>query len=110
MDIQPALVPRVAERLKALADENRIRLLLQLRDGPQRVTDLASALGIAQASASKHLSVLRQAGLVAVQRRGTEAIYCVHDTSIFELCDLVCGGVQRHIEEQAAVLDAPNVQ
>lgn len=103
-DLRPELIPKVAERLKALADENRIRLILRLGEGPCRVTHLAEELGIAQASVSKHLGVLRQAGLVAVERRGTEAIYRIHDQSIFELCDIVCGGVQRHLQEQVAVL------
>lgn len=103
-DLRPELIPRVAERLKALADETRLRMLLRLGQGPCRVTHLAEELGIAQASASKHLVVLRQAGLVAVDRRGTEAIYRIHDPSIFELCDIVCGGVRRHLQEQLAVL------
>lgn len=102
--LQPNLIPKVAERLKALADENRLRLILRLRQEPQRVSQLVEELGIAQASVSKHLAVLRQAGLVAVERRGNEAIYRIHDQSIFELCDIVCGGVRRHLREQAAML------
>ncbi|MFW6058678.1 MAG: ArsR/SmtB family transcription factor [Phycisphaeraceae bacterium] len=97
-------IPQVVERLKALADENRLRLVLRLGEGPRRVTDLAGELGLAQASVSKHLAVLRQAGLVSAERRGTEAIYRIHDPSIFQLCDIVCGGVQRHLREQVSVL------
>lgn len=98
--LKPELIPQVAERLKAMAEENRIRLLLLLKAGPRRVGDLSEELGLAQASVSKHLAVLRRAGLVTVQRRGTEAFYRIHDPSVFELCDIVCGGVQRHLKEQ----------
>lgn len=103
---KPELIPKVAERLRALADENRLRLIFHLRHEPCRVTHLAEHLGISQASVSKHLAVLRQSGLVTVERRGTEAIYRIHDQSIFELCEIVCGGVERHLREQVAVLDA----
>lgn len=104
--LRPELIPHVAERLKALADENRIRLLLRLGEGPSRVMGLAEELGLAQASVSKHLAVLRRAGLVAVERRGSEAIHRIHDPSVFELCEIVCGGVQRHLEEQLSTLSS----
>ena len=98
------MIEKVVERLRALADESRIRLLLRLKRGECNVTSLAAELGLAQASASKHLNVLRHAGLVAVRRDGTQALYSVKDQSIFEMCELVCGGVARHLEEEHAVL------
>ena len=98
------MIEKVVERLRALADESRIRLLLRLKSGECNVTSLAAELGLAQASASKHLNVLRHAGLVAVRREGTQALYSVKDQSIFEMCELVCGGVARHVEEEHAAL------
>lgn len=101
-EMNPQLVGKVAERLRALGDENRLSLLMRLREGPANVTTLSEELAIAQASVSKHLGVLRQVGLVTFQREGTQAIYRVHDESIFELCELVCDGVVRHLREQHA--------
>ena len=98
------MIAKVAERLRALADETRIRLLLRLKRGECNVTTLADELEIAQASVSKHLAVLRQVGLVDVNRVGTQAIYRVHDDSVFEMCRLVCDGVVRHVRAQQAVL------
>ena len=98
----PQMVSKVAERLRALADENRLWLLMRLREAPANVTTLSEELDIGQASVSKHLGVLRQVGLVAAHREGTQAIYQVHDESIFELCDLVCDGVVRHLEQEHA--------
>jgi DNA-binding transcriptional ArsR family regulator len=100
--MSPQLVSRVAERFKSLADENRLRLLMRLRQGPCHVNALAEALALGQASVSKHLAVLRQAGLVTAERQGTQMIYAVDDESIFDLCDLVCDGVVRHLEQQHA--------
>jgi ArsR family transcriptional regulator len=107
----PQLLEKVTERLRALADENRLRLLMRLREGRANVTTLSEELAIGQASVSKHLGVLRQVGLVEVHREGTQAIYQNHDESIFELCDLVCDGVVRHLEQEhaaAGLASTPN--
>jgi DNA-binding transcriptional ArsR family regulator len=101
------LIPKIVDRLKALADENRLRLLLALKTAPANVSNLTAELGIAQASVSKHLAVLKQAGLVEVQRVGTQAVYRVRDESIFDLCSIVCDGVTRFIQEEHATLKLP---
>lgn len=100
--VSPELLVHVVERLAALADPTRIRLLLRLREGSANVNRLAGDLEINQASASKHLNVLRRAGLIVARREGTQAIYSVHDASIFDMCRLVCDGVKRHLHEQHA--------
>ena len=102
--IRPELLPRIAERFAALADENRLRLLLLLKSAPANVTALTEELGIAQASVSKHLAVLRQAGLVDVERRGNNAFYAVRDDSVFDMCRIVCDGVVRFVREEHAAL------
>jgi DNA-binding transcriptional ArsR family regulator len=102
--MQPELIGKVVERFKALADENRIRLLLCLRRGECNVMALTRELGLAQASVSKHLGVLKRVGLVEAKRKGTQAIYRVHDASIYELCRHVCDGVLSHLKEEHAAL------
>ena len=99
MAFKPELLPKVVERLAALADETRLRLLMRLRQGEANVSTLMDELGIAQASVSKHLAVLKQAGLVAVRRAGVQAFYRVRDESIFAMCDVLCDGVHRCLEE-----------
>ena len=100
------LIPKVAERLKALADETRLRLLLRLRKGEANVTELSNELGVAQASISKHLSTMRQVGLIQVRREGVQAIYSVRDDRVFDMCEIVCDGVVRHLKaEHAALVD-----
>lgn len=106
MDIEarPELIEKLVERLSAMADENRVRLLLRLRRGPCNVSGLTAALGISQASVSKHLGVLRQVGLVDVTRVGAQAIYRIGDESVFDLCRLVCDGVVRHLQRGHAIV------
>ncbi len=69
--------PHDVARFKALADETRLTLLLTLlyADAPVCVCNLLPAVGVGQATVSHHLKVLREAGLVAVDRRGIWAHY-----------------------------------
>lgn len=71
--------PHDVARFKALADETRLTLLLTLlhADVPVCVCNLLPAVGVGQATVSHHLKVLREAGLVAVERRGIWAHYAV---------------------------------
>jgi len=102
--MNPEMLARAVERLRALADENRTRLLMRLQISESNVGTLAQELGMGQASVSKHLNVLRQVGLVQVRRQGAQSIYGVRDQSVFELCDLICDGVRRHIQQEHAAL------
>jgi ArsR family transcriptional regulator len=64
-------------RLKALADETRLTLMLTLLHAQDAVCacNLVPAAGVGQATVSHHLKVLREAGLVTVERRGIWAHY-----------------------------------
>lgn len=101
---QISLLPRVVERIRALGDETRVRLLLRLREGPANVSTLVDAVGAQQASVSKHLAVLRSAGLVDCRREGTQAVYSVLDQSVFELCGILCAGVVQQLEREQSLL------
>jgi ArsR family transcriptional regulator, arsenate/arsenite/antimonite-responsive transcriptional repressor len=61
--------------LKALADGNRLRILRLLMDRPRCVCELQAALGIAQPTVSKHLSILEEAGWVDKQRQEKNFIF-----------------------------------
>ncbi len=56
--------------LKALGDESRVRCLLALRDGELCVCHLIALLGLAPSTVSRHLTVLREAGLLATRKEG----------------------------------------
>jgi ArsR family transcriptional regulator, repressor of sdpIR and other operons len=71
---------------RALADPTRREILRLLRDGPRTSGQLADAFPSAWATISRHLGVLREAGLVVTERRGQEVLYELN-TSVFE--DLV---------------------
>jgi ArsR family transcriptional regulator, arsenate/arsenite/antimonite-responsive transcriptional repressor len=60
---------------KALADENRLRMLMALQDGELCVCQITELLGLAISTVSKHLSILYQAGLVSARKDGRWAYY-----------------------------------
>jgi DNA-binding transcriptional ArsR family regulator len=62
---------------KALADENRVRVLLALQGGELCVCQITELFGLAASTISKHLSVLYQAGLVDSRKDGRWIYYCL---------------------------------
>ncbi len=98
------LIELVAQRFRVLGEPMRIRLLDQLRDGEATVGELQQALGATQQNVSKHLGILHAAGMVNRTKDGNHARYWISDTSVFELCDQVCGGVRRQLQELESIL------
>ena len=60
---------------KALSDANRVRALMLLTDGSLCVCQIIEFLGLAPSTVSKHLALLRQAGLVLDEKRGQQVFY-----------------------------------
>jgi DNA-binding transcriptional ArsR family regulator len=63
------------ETLAALAEPNRFRIVELLRAGPRPVNDIGERLRLKQPQVSKHLRVLKEAGLVDVQPRAQQRLY-----------------------------------
>lgn len=61
--------------LRAIGDENRLRILMLLRERELCVLEVVGALGISQPLASSHLAVLREAGLATTRREGRRIRY-----------------------------------
>jgi DNA-binding transcriptional ArsR family regulator len=65
----------VIETFAALAEPNRYRIVELLRSGPRAVNDIGDRLHLNQPQVSKHLRVLKEAGLVDVQPRAQQRLY-----------------------------------
>jgi DNA-binding transcriptional ArsR family regulator len=65
----------VIETFAALAEPNRYRIVELLRAGPRPVNDIGERLRLNQPQVSKHLRVLKQAGLVDVRPRAQQRLY-----------------------------------
>jgi len=71
--------------LHALADESRRKVLEVLRDHPASAGELADLLPIARPGASRHLRVLREAGLVEVRQEAQRRIYSLRTEALIEV-------------------------
>lgn len=89
----------VAARFRALGDPKRLRILNLLMQGESSVQNLADAAGIEQPSVSRNLSQMRREGIVTRRSEGNRAIYQIHDPTVIELCEIVCGGLAEHFSE-----------
>ncbi len=78
-----------AELCKTLSDPKRLIIISELRTGDKLVGDLAKTLEVPQAIISRHLTVLRNRGVVSPRREGTNVYYSLTDPRIAEACDLV---------------------
>jgi DNA-binding transcriptional ArsR family regulator len=70
--------------LKALADKTRWRIVQELLASPLTVSELAERLEVSQYNVSKHLRILRQAGIVEAARRGKH-VHC-RIVPVFQRC------------------------
>ncbi len=90
------------EAFKALADESRRTMLEQLADGPATVNELAALLPIARPGVSRHLRVLREAGLVDVRQDAQRRVYSLRHEPLTEIEDWL----SRHLAVRRHQLDA----
>jgi len=67
---------------EALGDPNRRAIVELLGSGEHSVQELADALPISRPAVSRHLRLLRTAGLVVEEPRGTRRIYRLHDEGV----------------------------
>ena len=74
---------------KALGNDVRLQILHAMRERPVIVGEIMKQTGFGQTMVSRQLAILRSAGIVNCQRRGTEMLYQISDESIYEVCDLV---------------------
>lgn len=75
----------VARLFRALAEPARLSLVHCLADGPHRVGELSTHLGLAQSTVSGHLSVLKNTGLVDSTPDGRATLYRLSNSALDEL-------------------------
>lgn len=71
--------------LQALAEPHRLEILSLLRDGERPVGELVARLPVSQPAVSKHLRVLREAGLVDVRVDAQRRLYRIRPEPLAEL-------------------------
>jgi ArsR family transcriptional regulator len=99
-----------AEICRTLSHPARIAILHLLAAEPREVGRLAEAVGISQPNASKHLAVMRSAGLVEAVRDGRGSIYRLTDPGVIGACDVMADVMRRRLArlaELSAAIEKP---
>jgi DNA-binding transcriptional ArsR family regulator len=71
--------------LLALADPTRRQVFEHLREGPRAVGEIAAEMPVSRPAVSQHLRVLKEAGLVTDEARGTRRVYRIDPNGLGEL-------------------------
>lgn len=87
----------------ALSDENRVRLLYALRHGELCVCQLIELLGLSPSTVSKHLSILRDAGLLDSRKQGRWVYYRPADQAFFPMIEKKAAPFFQSLEQSVTV-------
>jgi len=82
-----------ARMIAVMANPKRLQIVDLLSDGEKTVSELSDGLGLAQATTSQHLAVMRKAGVVETTRRGNFILYRLADPKIASACGVMSQAV-----------------
>jgi len=88
-----------ADFMKLLADHTRLTSIVMLRDGARCVCDLTDVMDVSQPKLSRHLAILREAGVVVTEKRGQWVFYSLSP----DLPDWTLGLVESACQAMMAV-------
>ena len=81
----PADFRKSADVFKALANPNRLLIVDALNAGERCVAELTELVGLDMSTVSNHLAVLRNVGLLADERRGTQVFYTLKTKCVMNI-------------------------
>ena len=90
---------------RALADPNRVRILLALRRGELCVCQITELFGLAASTMSKHLSILHQAGLIRSRKTERWVYYRLPDRSVPAVVRAALAWVRQSLAKTEVVRD-----
>jgi DNA-binding transcriptional ArsR family regulator len=93
-----------ADIFQALAHPTRIAIVEMLRDGELPAGQLIERLGLEQANASQHLSVLRSKQIVVNRKDGNQVFYSLRSPLLIEVLDTMRRYFQAQLTETLATL------
>jgi DNA-binding transcriptional ArsR family regulator len=103
-DQEKKLFEAKAKVLKALAHPTRLWMAEQLADGEKCVCEFVDQIDADFSTISKHLSVLKQAGIVADDKRGKQVFYTLKVPCVLNFMSCVEAVLANNAKEQTALL------
>jgi len=109
-ELSEAALQMIAERFKVLAEPMRLKIMHALWDDERTVGEVIEAVGGLQANVSKHLGVLQQSGLVSRRKEGLRVFYRIADSTVFDLCEVVCESLHDRLASQIGEIQPAGVR
>jgi DNA-binding transcriptional ArsR family regulator len=94
-----------SEIFQALANPTRIAIVEELREGEVSAGKLIEKLGIEQANASQHLSILRARQIVVNRKVGNQVFYSIRDPALLEVLDILRRYFHSQLSQTVTMLD-----
>ena len=91
--------------MKAVSDPTRVKILKMVQRRVMCVCEVQAALGTAQSTASKHLKILEDAGLITSFRDGTWMNYSLADGSQSPYAACMIGNIKHWLEGEPEIMD-----
>jgi DNA-binding transcriptional ArsR family regulator len=101
----PELYRAKANLCKTLADPTRQMILADLRGVEKTVGEIAEGIEVTQPTASHHLAILRERGIVIARREGAIVFYSLANPKISDACDIVHGVLLSQISRNREMAD-----
>ncbi len=95
-----------ARILKSLAHPSRIFIVEQLSKKPHCVCELTEMVGADTSTISKHLSILKNAGIIEDEKRGTSVYYSLRCTCIMQFIGCIEQVIKMNLEKQTALFNS----
>ena len=92
-----------ARIMKALSHPTRLFVVNELASGERCVCELTEMVGVDISTISKHLSLLKNAGIVQVEKRGTSMYYSLKMPCVLNFFVCVDEVLHQNLEEQLAI-------
>jgi len=104
--IDPSFVFKIkSDFLKALSHPGRLKIIEHLKRGERSVNEMGKALEMEQSSLSKHLAILKQAGILNSRQQKVTVFYSVRDKGIYDVLRHVSLFLKKKLREGQEVLD-----
>jgi len=93
-----------ADFLKSLAHPLRLQIIEYLKNKEASVGEMVKAIGVEQSGLSKHLSILRMAGILSSRQEKATVFYSIRDNDIFHVLRPIAEILRKKLKESQGVL------
>jgi DNA-binding transcriptional ArsR family regulator len=100
MDELERVFDAVAAYFSVLSEPTRLRIMHAICETEKTVSQIVEEIGATQTNASRHLSIMFRAGVLARRKEGNLVYYRVADASMVEICRTVCNRIAGSMDEK----------